>query len=143
MDVLYIGGNKGVIPFSRGKFVGPVACKITAVSPITVGDDPPVEQNIFKYTVQALVWDQENYVASSDTYTNQEFFALNMHEIGNTPTTAMGVSIASLPTGFSFESAPVGAGVLVWMATGGAVDANGFKTLAIFQWPNQFNGTCE
>lgn len=129
-----------MIPFSRGKFVGPVACKITAVSPITVGE---VEQNIFKYTVQALVWDQENYVASSDTYANQEFFALNMHEIGNTPTTAMGVSIASLPTGFSFQSAPVGAGVLVWMATSGSVDVNGFKTLAIFQWPNQFNGTCE
>ena len=129
-----------MIPFSRGKFVGPVACKITAVSSIAVGG---VDQNIFKYTVQALVWDQENYVASSDTYANQEFFALNMHEIGNTPTTAMGVSIASLPTGFSFQSAPVGAGVLVWMAPSGSVDVNGFKTLAIFQWPNQFSGTCE
>lgn len=142
MDLLHIGGNNFVIPFSRGKFVGPVACKITAVSPITVGDDPPVEQNIFKYTVQALEWDQENYVASSATYTNQEFFALNMHEIGNTPTTAMGVLISTLPGTYELKSAPIGAGVLVWMATGGAVDANGFKTLAIFQWPNQFDGAC-
>lgn len=126
-----------MIPFRRGKFVGPVACKITAVDAITGRD------NIWRYTVQVLEWDLDDYVGSTDTYADQEFYAINMHEIGNTNTTAMGVTIASLPGDYALQSAPVGAGVLVWFCPGADQDTNDITPLSVFQWPNQFDGTCD
>ena len=126
-----------MIPFNRGKFVGPLACKVTAITAITGRD------NIWRYTVQALDWDLDDYVASASTYEDQEFYAINVNEIGNTNTEAMGVTISSLPTGFSFDSVPVGRVVLVWLSPGADTDTNDIAPLAVFQWPNQFSGTCE
>jgi hypothetical protein len=90
-----------------------------------------------------LKWDLDDYVGSTDTYADQEFYAINMHEIGNTNTTAMGVTIASLPGDYTLQSAPVGAGVLVWLSPGADQDTNGITPLSVFQWPNQFDGTCD
>ena len=135
-----------MIPFSRGKFVGPVPCKVTAVS-VIAGPDPadpdfPPRTTIWRYTVQPIVWKTTDYVGSTDTYTEQEFYAINLDELGNTETEAMGVIIADLPGDFELKPVPTGRVVLVWMSPGGGVDTNEIETLAVFQWPNQFDGTC-
>lgn len=138
-----------MIPFSRGKFVGPVPCKVISSTEITavIGDDPPetLGQNMWKYVVAPLVWDLTNYITSDvtgDVYSNQEMKAINTFEMGNTNLFAMGISIPSLPEGFALEPVPLGAVVMVWMAPGGGTDVNGFETIALFTWPTQFNGTC-
>jgi|TARA_R110000824_G_scaffold315246_1_gene502324 hypothetical protein len=70
--------------------------------------------------------------------------AFNIYEYANTATTAMGISIASLPTGFSLDSVPVGSIVPASIASGSIDDTSITSgTLFMIQWPNQFNGTCE
>ena len=137
-----------MIPFSRGKFVGPVPCKVISSTEITavIGRPPEVlGQNMWKYVVAPLVWDMTNYITSDvtgDVYSNQEMKAINTFEMGNTNLFAMGISISSLPEGFALEPVPLGAVVMVWMAPGSNTDVNGFQTIALFTWPTQFNGTC-
>lgn len=60
--------------------------------------------------------------------------AINIWEINNTATTAMGLTIDANST---LQEAPNGAVVMCWMQPG-PVDANGVSGRYLFQWPNQW-----
>lgn len=114
----------------------------TRVYPGGVPDDPPLDRGKWVYTVKAIDWPDE-YAFPTASRTDEGFestTALNIWELGNDQTTQYGITVESLPGDFTLQPVPIGAFVMVWVASA-KPDTQDFR-LALFQYPNQFNGEC-
>ena len=97
--------------------------------------DGVTPRNQWLYDLEPIDWGGDYlYVDSPDT---PQVFSncINLWEINNTSTEAMGLTIdTSLAT---LEPAPVDAIVMVYTHPA-AEDSNGISPLIVFQWPNQW-----
>ena len=128
-----------------GVWYGPIMCRVEAATPVYPGGvpgTPPEELGKWVYTVKAIDWPDE-YAFPTQARSESGFesaTALNIWELNNDETTQYGITVETLPGGFNLQSVPIGAFVMVWSASA-KPDTQGFR-LALFQYPNQFNGEC-
>ena len=128
-----------------GTWYGPIMCRVELATPIYPGGvpgRPPQELGKWVYTVKAIDWPDE-YEFPTQARTESGFestSALNLWELSNDATEHFGIQVSTLPSDFALEPVPIGAFVMVW-ASSAKPDTQGFR-LALFQYPNQFNGTC-
>jgi len=106
-----------------------------AASTEQFGDQSLTSRNQWLYDLKPVDWGSDYlYVDASTTpqvYTN----CINIWEINNTSTTAMGLTAD--PTLATLQPAPVGAIVMAYTHPA-PEDDNGIKPLVVFQWPNQW-----
>jgi len=106
-----------------------------------VTGEPPVDiPNRWLYD---LVGMQVEDIRDPSTWYEQDFetdgpYAINMVEAPNTDTIALGVTLSSLPTGFSLQ--PIPDGTLVWAYFTPDSGEPGFQ--CVFSATNQFDGDC-
>ena len=106
------------------------------------GVDDGVDRGKWVYTVKAIDWPAE-YAFPTASRVDSGFestSALNLWELSNDATEHFGIQVSTLPDGFALDPVPIGAFVMVWSASA-KPDTQGFR-LALFTYPNQFNGTC-
>mgnify|MGYP003627201705 FL=1 len=120
-------------------------CRVEAATPVYPGgvpSRPPQELGKWVYTVKAIDWPDE-YAFPTQARAESGFestSALNIWELSNDATTQYGVTVSTLPGTYELKPVPVGAFVMVW-ASSAKPDIQGFR-LALFQYPNQFDGAC-
>jgi hypothetical protein len=126
-----------------GTWYGPIMCRVELATRVYPGGvDDGVDRGKWVYTVKAIDWPDE-YAFPTASRANSGFestSALNLWELNNDATTQYGVSVATLPGTYELKPVPVGAFVMVW-AGSAKPDTQGFR-LALFQYPNQFDGAC-
>tara|TARA_R110000751_G_scaffold62935_1_gene130301 strand:- start:604 stop:963 length:360 start_codon:yes stop_codon:yes gene_type:complete len=106
------------------------------------GVDDGVDRGKWVYTVKAIDWPDE-YAFPTASRVDSGFdstSALNIWELGNDNVTQYGVTVAGLPGDFELKPVPIGAFVMVWSASA-KPDTVGHR-LALFTYPNQFDGDC-
>ena len=128
-----------------GTWYGPIMCRVELATPVYPGGvpgDPPVELGKWVYTVKAIDWPGE-YAFPTASRPNSGFestSALNIWELSNDATTQYGITVADLPVDFELKPVPIGAFVMVWSSS--AKPDSQEMRLALFQYPNQFDGEC-
>lgn len=128
-----------------GIWYGPIMCKVessTRVHPGGVPEDPPEDHGKWVYSLKAMDWGDE-YAFPAGEQTDLGFeteTALNLWELGNDTSTQYGIPVESLPGTFELKPVPNGAYVMAWTSTA-KPDTQEFN-LVVFQYPNQFDGTC-
>jgi hypothetical protein len=126
-----------------GTWYGPIMCRVEAATRVYPGGvDDGVDRGKWVYTVKAIDWPDE-YAFPTASRVDSGFestSALNLWELNNDATTQYGITVSSLPGEFELQPVPIGAFVMVWSASA-KPDTQGFR-LALFTYPNQFDGTC-
>lgn len=126
-----------------GTWYGPIFCKVISSERIYPGGvDDGVDRGKWSYEVTSMDFGSEYaFPAGADTNPAFTFLnAMNIWELNNDETTQYGVTVADLPGDFELKPVPNGAYVMVWTSHAKS-DTQGFE-LCLFQYPNQFDGTC-
>lgn len=110
-----------------GVMVGPTLMRV--VSSTEQVDDNDNGLNRWDYEINYGNWTDETTLSSV-----ADFAAENVWEKSNDGSVAMGITVANLPSGFSLQPCPDDTFVLAFYSP------QSMKWL--FQWPNQFDGTC-
>ena len=123
-------GTYGTPMFWRGLYVMRVVAATEQFE-----EDGVIGRNQWLYDLEPVNWGTDYlYVDSADTpqVLNN---CINLWEINNTSTTAMGLTVGTVDA--TLMSAPVDAIVMVYTHPA-AEDENGIAPLCVFQWPNQW-----
>ena len=113
-----------------------------AMSVVESDHNGGTDSNRWLYTLRPVNWDYNettavdytnNVSAVADSFSFEN--CINIWEINNDSTTAMGLPVAGSQT--ELRPAPINAVVLAWMMPA-PIDVNGIKCLVVFQWPNQW-----
>ena len=113
--------------FPSGALRGPYFGKVTAAT-LVDAETPDLRRWLYDLEVVQL---GENDWLDFDIVPEVSG-VLNVFESGNTATTSMGITHASLPGTFQLQSCPTDTIVPFW------AHPNGY----VMMWPNQFDGIC-
>ena len=121
-------GTYGTPLFWRGPYAMRVA------SSVSQADSEGAPRNQWLYTLEPVDWGDDYFYVDALVTDTDWLNCINMWEINNTPTVAMGLPVDSNSV---LQPAPDGAIVMAYILPS-AEDTNGIKPLVVFQWPNQW-----
>jgi hypothetical protein len=97
--------------------------------------------NKWIYSLRPCDWGT-NYLEPTQTTESMLWTdCLNVWELNNDETVAMGIAVSNLPGTYELKPCPNGTVVMAYCMPG-PEDDNDIEALRVFTWPNQFDGAC-